>query len=157
MADSFKKPYGDLWRTVRRCIHSMINIRVANSFTPYQDLENKQMLADLIDSPQDFVGHIRRYTDSVTTQMIFGYRAVHKDEAHIKEFFDSVQEFSNIASSAAAALLDVYPVFRYLPEFLFPTMKHARAQARREKALFLGGWLRVKEEIREGTAKVSLP
>lgn len=132
----------------------MVNIRVANSYNPYQDLENKQMLADLIDDPQDFVGHIRRYTDSVTTQMIFGYRALKKDEAHIKEFFDSLHGFSTIASSAAAALLDVYPILRYLPESFFPTMKHARSQAKTEKDLYVGGWLKVKEQIREGTAKV---
>lgn len=133
----------------------MVSIRVANSYNPYQDLENKQMITDLLDDPQDFVGHIRRYTDSVTTQMIFGYRGVSKDEAHIKEFYQNLDNFSLIASSTVAGLLDVFPVLRYLPEFLFPMMRQAREQAKKEKDFFVEGLEKVKRQIKDGTAKVS--
>lgn len=34
------------------------------------------MLQGLLDSPEQFVMHIRRYTTSLTTQMTFGFRTI---------------------------------------------------------------------------------
>lgn len=136
-------------------MHSMLNIRVANSYIPYQDLENKQMLIDLLDYPDDFVGHIRRYTDSVTTQMVFGYRSVNKDDRLIKEFYGNMRNISTITLSSLASLVDIFPILRYLPEFLFPIMRRAREQAKSEKAMYVGSWKTTKTQILEGTKKVN--
>jgi hypothetical protein len=35
-------------------------------------LENKQMLYDILTAPDDFLYHIRRYSNSLTTMMTFG-------------------------------------------------------------------------------------
>lgn len=53
-------------------IHSLLNITAAESYVPYQDLENKQMLAELLDRPDLFLESIRRYSNSLTTSIVFG-------------------------------------------------------------------------------------
>jgi len=41
-------------------IHSLLNVQASRNYVPYQLLENKQMLNDLLDTPDDFVDHMRR-------------------------------------------------------------------------------------------------
>ncbi|KAF2644245.1 cytochrome P450 [Massarina eburnea CBS 473.64] len=79
--------YGEAWRKVRRLAHGVLNVKVARSYVPYQDLENKIMLKGLVDSPHDFINHIRRYTTSLTTQMTFGYRTPTSDDPELVEMF----------------------------------------------------------------------
>lgn len=52
--------------------HNLLNISAARSYVPYQMLENKQMLYGLLTQPEDFLLHIRRYSNSLTTSMVFG-------------------------------------------------------------------------------------
>lgn len=66
--------YGDTWRLLRKIVHNSLNIRVAKTYIPYQDLENRAMLMGFLETPDLFIDHIRRYTNSLTTQMIFGFR-----------------------------------------------------------------------------------
>lgn len=142
---------------MRRCIHSLLNVRAAKSYVPYQDLENKQMLAELLEQPDSFVDHIKRYTDSLTTQMVFGYRTVSKDEEHVKELFANFGAFNKICTSATAGLLDLFPILGHLPDTMLPIKQRARQSHIKEKAFYLDGWMRTKQQIKDGTAKVSHP
>lgn len=148
------QPYGETWRTSRRSAHPMINVKAASAYTPYHDLDNKALLVGLLDNPTDFVAQIQRYTDSVTTQLLFGYRAVTKDAPHLREFYDHIEEFSEIASSTMASLLDLFPTLRWLPDVLLPARTKARAFHKKEKTAVLQSWLQVKQQIQAGTAKV---
>ena len=53
--------YDERWRMIRKMCHSLLNVQAARSYVPYQLLESKQMLNDLLDTPDDFVNHMRRY------------------------------------------------------------------------------------------------
>lgn len=79
--------YGTLWRTMHKMIHNILNMRAAATYVPYQDLENKQMLLDMMDRPAEFVNHIRRYSTSLTTQMIFGFRTPNNDDKKMQQLF----------------------------------------------------------------------
>ncbi|KAK7739653.1 hypothetical protein SLS53_005620 [Cytospora paraplurivora] len=146
-------PYSKTWRTLRRCLHTILNIRAAKSYAPYQDLENKQMLAELLDQPEDFGDHIQRYADSLTTQMAFGFRAISKEDEHIKELFENMRAMSELTTTTAAALLDVFPIIRHLPSLIVPVKKRALQLHLKEKAFNLKGWMEIKQQIRDGTAK----
>lgn len=61
-----------------------------------------------------------------------------------------------IIGSQAAALLDVFPVLRVLPDFLLPSRVQARKLHAVEKKLYLDHWLTAKRAIQDGTAKVRL-
>ena len=52
--------YDQQWRMIRKMCHSLLNVQAARTYVPYQVLENKQMLNDLLDTPDDFVNHMRR-------------------------------------------------------------------------------------------------
>ena len=52
-----------------------------------------------------------------------------------------------------AALLDLFPVFRTLPDFALPLRKYAKNLHDKEIDLYVGHWLRVKQAIKNGTAR----
>lgn len=53
--------YDEKWRMIRKMMHSLLNVQAARTYVPYQLLENKQMLNDLLDTPDNFKNHMRRY------------------------------------------------------------------------------------------------
>lgn len=57
---------------IRKMTHGLLNVQVARSYVPYQVLENKQMVFEILQSPQNFLEAIRRYSNSLTTTMSFG-------------------------------------------------------------------------------------
>lgn len=73
---------------IRKMVHNILNIKAARSYVPYQDLENKQMLCDLLEKPDAFIDHIRRYANSLTTQMVFGFRTISTDDPKFKQLFE---------------------------------------------------------------------
>ena len=71
----------------RRLSQRILNITAARTYVPYQDLENKAMLLGMLETPDNFIEHLRRYTASLTTQMTFGFRTTSIEDARFKEAF----------------------------------------------------------------------
>jgi hypothetical protein len=72
---------------IRKIVHNNLNIKAARTYVPYQDLENKAMLVGFLEEPKQFIDHIRRYTNSLTTQMIFGFRTTSTEDPKLKQLF----------------------------------------------------------------------
>lgn len=72
---------------IRKIVHNNLNIKASRTYVPYQELENKAMLVGILEKPDLFTDHIRRYTNSLTTQMIFGFRTTTIDDPKLKQLF----------------------------------------------------------------------
>ena len=72
---------------IHKTIHNILNIKAAVTYVPYQDLENKVMLQGFLDHPEGFLDHLRRYTFSLSTQIIFGYRAPDTKDPNLQQLF----------------------------------------------------------------------
>ncbi|RYC66039.1 hypothetical protein CHU98_g182 [Xylaria longipes] len=53
------------WKMVRRFLHQILNVFAARTYIPYQDLESKAMFLGVLENPNDFVDHLRRYNYGV--------------------------------------------------------------------------------------------
>ncbi|KAH8600034.1 cytochrome P450 [Bisporella sp. PMI_857] len=145
--------YGDTWRMIRKMMHNILNIKAAKSYVPYQELENKQMLSGFLDDPDQFVGHIRRYTNSLTTQMVFGFRTLSINDPKLLQLFHGFEKFCEVTATTTAALLDVFPVLKVLPDFMIPLRAYSKELHKKEKELYVGHWMNVKKAIKAGNAK----
>jgi hypothetical protein len=114
-------------------------------------LENKQMLNDLLDTPDDKLKHIRRYSNALTTSMVFGWRTHTYEDPNMRQLFDGFSEFAVINSTGIAALVDFFPVLRRLPDFMNPTQKKAKDLHKDESELYLKHWLKAKQATKNGT------
>lgn len=139
---------------IRKIFHQVLHISAAKGYVPYQDLESKQMLSGFLDEPSLFIDHIRRFTNSLTTQMVFGFRTTSIHDEKLKKLYHCVEKWSEVVGSQTAALLDVYPPLRNLG-FISPGKRYAEALHKEESALYVGHWLDAKKRVLQGTAKVS--
>ena len=73
---------------IQKMVHNILHLNAAKSYVPYQILENQRMLVDLLDTPDRFVDHIRRYANSLTTQMIFGFRTTDVDDPKLLRMYE---------------------------------------------------------------------
>ncbi|KAI1377702.1 cytochrome P450 [Hypoxylon crocopeplum] len=145
--------YSEKWRAMRKLAHSLLNVQASRTYVPYQDLESKAMLVGMLENPDDFFNHIRRYTTSLTTQMTFGYRTPNSNDPNLREMFDIFEQFSEISGSQTAALLDVYPILRCLPDIFFPSRRLGRELHKKELKLFMRHFLNARQQLSNKTAK----
>nr|BDX35607.1 cytochrome P450 monooxygenase StrG [Stachybotrys sp.] len=146
-------PNHGAWTLARKMAHRILGVSAARTYVPYQDLENKAMLLGFLESPGEFISHLRRYTASITTQMTFGFRTTTMHDPRFKEAFEIFDRSSELIGSLTAALLDLIPVLRKLPEFVLPIKKEGREIHNRELKLFRDLYLKTKEDLRNGKAK----
>lgn len=134
-------------------MHGLLNVTASKSYVPYQVLENKQMLYELLTQPNDFVKHIRRYTNALTTSMVFGWRTPTYEDEKMKQLFEGFADFADLNQTGTAALIDFFPWLRRLPEVMLPVQRKAKKLHKAEKALYLSHWLKAKEDVLKGTIK----
>lgn len=139
---------------IRKMMHAILNVKAAKSYVPYQDLETKQMLCGFLEQPEHFIPHMRRFTNSLTTQMVFGFRTTGIHDKKLQQLYHGVEKWSEVVGSSAAALLDVYPILRRLPDFMLPMRRYAKELHKNEKNLYVGHWMDSKNRILQGTSKV---
>lgn len=72
---------------IRRIVHNNLNIKAARTYVPYQELENKALLLGILEEPHNFIDQIRRYTNSLTTQMVFGFRTTSTEDPKLKQLY----------------------------------------------------------------------
>ncbi|RYC65168.1 hypothetical protein CHU98_g1038 [Xylaria longipes] len=110
-------------------------------------LENQQMMYDILNGPDNFVEHVRRYSNSLITTTTFGYRVPTCEDPHFKELFEVLDEFLLLAQTGLAALLDYLPILQMLPTWMLSVKQHARSNHQQEKILYRYHWDKAKADI----------
>lgn len=131
-------------------VHTLLNVTAAKTYVPYQVLENKQMLYEMLISPERFLQNIRRYSNALTTTMVFGWRTPTYEDSKMKQLFEGFSEFAEINQTGTAALIDFFPLLRQLPDWALPTRKKAKELFSKERELYVGHWLTAKAALKSG-------
>lgn len=134
-------------------VHTLLNVSSAKTYVPYQVLENKQMLYEMLVSPERFLQNIRRYSNALTTTMVFGWRTPTYEDAKMRQLFEGFSEFAEINQTGTAALIDYFPLLRKLPDWALPTQAKAKELFRKERELYVGHWLTAKQAVKTGTIR----
>lgn len=145
--------YGPTWRKLRRMIHGLLNVQKSASYVPYQDLESKQLLFELLAQPEQFLDSLRRYAMSVISTIVFGFRTVESNDPRLTSLFDILETITELVQSNGAAILEVFPPLRLIPDIFLPTVKKAKLDGKKEMELFGGLWQNAKSALKSGTAK----
>lgn len=108
--------YTDKWRNQRKIMHSILNgVQAEKKFVPFQNLESKQLVHDILHEPEDFHKAGQRFSNSVILSVAFGRRARKDDELleFILGYTGTLGEFQfNPLKSPA----DVFTWLTYLPK-----------------------------------------
>ncbi|KAI1384394.1 putative cytochrome P450 [Hypoxylon trugodes] len=144
--------YTPTWRQVHRINHKILNANATRAYTPYQTLESRQMLVDILNNPGDHEKHIQRYSNSVTCQMVYGFRTTTFSDPKLQSVVSIFFEVCELAVTVPARLMDCYPILQKIPKYLLPACRKAMNLDRVSMTLFLDRWLEGKKKAQDGTA-----
>jgi len=79
----------------------------------------KLFLQTLIESPNDYIGHTRRYAGGLTLSVVYGYEAKTINDPFLTLAEESVNILAHIASGGGVWPVDIVPALKYIPSW-FP-------------------------------------
>ncbi|CAL1706624.1 unnamed protein product [Somion occarium] len=142
--------YGDEWRLMRRAAHDMISREACNRHLPIQQAEASQLMFDLVGSPEKFYTHLYRYTASVITSVIYGIHCNEYDNTFVEKFDKFTQRLEAALMPGNSPPVDMFPILKYIPEFLAPWKVRCKEVRRDQREIFFGLLDLVIERIENG-------
>ncbi|EOD43983.1 putative cytochrome p450 protein [Neofusicoccum parvum UCRNP2] len=144
--------HGAKWRVARTLWHAVLNVGASRQYRPLQELEAKQLLADVARDGKGWRAHVERYAASLAMTLMNGQRITASRDPVADEIIADLAEF--MAHYNATAWLDKLPGFWSLPEWAVPARRTAARIAANHRALILRHWDATKQRDAAG---LSLP
>ncbi|KAJ4211748.1 hypothetical protein NW759_012347 [Fusarium solani] len=146
-------PYGPRWRQLRKHSHALLNQTSSMKYKPVQDFESKQVLRDLVQSPQMFYTINRHYSSSVIMLVTYGYRIPSFEDPMIKKIYTVLDNVTNM-TALGAYVVDSFPSLSAVPEFLLGNWRSKGKKIfEHDSKVYLDMWTRLKKEVDEGKAR----
>ncbi|KAJ5649893.1 cytochrome P450 2D18 [Penicillium longicatenatum] len=115
---------GETWRRGRRLYHQQLNeIMCEKQHVALQDAEAKQMLHDFCLNPDGVMDHPKRYSNSIIMSIVLGIRTPTCGTPHMNGLYRFMEGLSEILEIGATPPVDVFSIFKYLPEAWFQNWK----------------------------------
>ncbi|KAG2145572.1 cytochrome P450 [Suillus cothurnatus] len=128
-------PYGDTLRLHRRLFHQALQSDAADSYRDLYLDKARQLLSNILDSPEAFEKHLSLYIASISMSVTYGHDKVSWDAPPIKSVAELVELINVGISPERSAILTAFPILMRLPAW-FPGASFQRiAQRTRKLAL----------------------
>ncbi|KAF4840349.1 Cytochrome P450 monooxygenase yanC [Colletotrichum siamense] len=104
------------WRDKRKVIsHNFSLKRLDEQHFRVQEAEATVLMTNLLDSPDGFYNHIRRYTASVVTSITYGFRAASFESFWGHGVYDVMTKWTASMEPGANPPMDVFTFLRHVP------------------------------------------
>lgn len=115
---------------------------------PSSSLESHRYLLDVLQDPENFLKHVKRYTSSVIMFSIYGRRVLDLNDPVLGAIYDELSHFSE--ASSRIHTVDKYPILEYLPKALQWWRPKWEAYHQQEVDLWMGLWNDLKRRLAAG-------
>ena len=161
---SYYSPCSALWC---RSNTQLFTPQKAKSYTPVQTFEAKQLTSDLLDSPEEFYIHNRRYSASVIMQIIYGHRipdciisfpieVTKGDSEDVRRIYGVLARFGTYRQPGSF-LVDQFPALadNLLFDFVSNWRRYGATIHKADAEVYSYYWNKMKNEVEAGTAQHS--
>lgn len=145
--------YGPKWRSLRKAVQGLLNANAVGALHPVQVAEATQTMCQLLDDPEHYDNHIRRYTTAVILATVFGQRGKTFESPKVQALYHAQNRFTKILEPASTPPIDAFPFLKSLPEFLSPWKKEAKEIRREQSTLYYS----LPNETKDWLLKQELP
>lgn len=143
-------PYSQAWRDQRKIYQAILSITAVGSLRPLQAAEATLTLKQLMQSPQDYYDHIRRYSTAVILSSVFGIRGPEFNHTNVQRLYHVQDQFTAILETGAAPPVDVFPILKFLPDFVSPWRQWALRIRDEQRKLYFNLLQNVKDRRSQG-------
>jgi hypothetical protein len=131
-------------------VQSLLNVNAVDSLLPIQNAESTQTMFQLLQDPEGYYDHIRRYTTAVILASVYGQRGARFDSPNVQALYHAQDQFTAILEQGATPPVDTFPFLKLLPDFLAPWKKWAKAVRKEQKNLYLSLLRETRERMVAG-------
>ncbi|KAK7472246.1 hypothetical protein VKT23_000367 [Stygiomarasmius scandens] len=146
--------YSDWWsRLHRKTFHQYFQPRQVPDFYPIQRESASSFLKKLVESPDDFLEHVRYHAGSIILKVVYGYNMKYKNDRYVILADKAVRGLSE-ALAHGSFLVDFLPILSYVPSW-FPGAsfkRKAKIWAEATNETKEGPWLDLKKSYDAGNA-----
>ncbi|KAF8153982.1 cytochrome P450 [Crassisporium funariophilum] len=145
--------YGPRFRKHRRFINQVFNHRAISAFRPLQEKEILVLLEGLLQDPDEFVDHFRRYAAATILKITYGHDIRSVDDLFVR-LAERAGTLTVESGSPAANLVDFFPILRHIPTWApFSAFKIKALETRKAvEAMMDIPFEQVKADMRSGEA-----
>ncbi|KAJ7874655.1 cytochrome P450 [Mycena leptocephala] len=147
---------GDEWRVHRRLLNESFNVKASRTYEPNELTVTRTLLHRLLDTPDDFLPHLRQMAGELVMSMSYGIDVLPSNDPYITLARDALHTFS-VANTPGRYLVNQFPLLKHIPVW-FPGAKFKR-QAAEWRKLALGmmelPFAETKRQMESDTAQPS--
>lgn len=111
------QPYTESYKRHRKAFHHGFNKRVSDEYQYLQTVEVNNLLKNLLDSPEQFDGHLKDSVAATIMMIGLGYKTTGSDDRFVS-IAESAQLAMVTAARPGAFLVDVLPWLKHVPEWV---------------------------------------
>ncbi|OTA57464.1 cytochrome P450 [Hypoxylon sp. EC38] len=120
-------PYGPRFRLHRSVLQTGFTKTAITNYRPIQEDEARQAVSRILKHPEAWEFSLRRFASAIVLRIGFGVTVRSDEDPYIKIAIDANMATGG-GGNPGTALVDYFPLFRYVPEFLnfSKSLQHAR-------------------------------
>ncbi|OAL43035.1 putative cytochrome P450 [Pyrenochaeta sp. DS3sAY3a] len=154
---AFRK-YDDVLRRFRKVYAMRLTGKLANNYLPYQYFETSQLLYEVLNSPENFMHHLERFTISIGSTIAFGKRIPSSDIPQVKTLMEWFRRA--VLAGGKIQVADWWPFLRpfirIIPKFVLPLKGELDTLYHMEVDLWANLTSTTREQMRQGRFVPSL-
>ncbi|PPQ77931.1 hypothetical protein CVT25_015406 [Psilocybe cyanescens] len=110
-------PYGEVWRRHRKVCHQNFNIQAARQYELVQTKKVRELLRNLLYTPEQFDNHNKLFSVSVTISTMYGHDVESIEDPCVR-LSDETLLLGSPLLVPGGSLINVIPALRYIPEWV---------------------------------------
>ncbi|KAI9439721.1 cytochrome P450 [Lactarius indigo] len=104
-------PYGSKWRTWHKAFYAHMQPSVVHRYHPVEMKANRRLLCNLLDTPQDFLKHLRHMVSQTSLSIAYGIDVAPRDDPNIALADEAGQSMYTAQNKGR--------IFNYVPFFIY--------------------------------------
>ncbi|KAJ3885059.1 cytochrome P450 [Lentinula edodes] len=152
--DVLLMPYGEDFRAHRKLFQQEFHPNNSQLHRPHEKKALVVFLNKLVETPEDWLAHIKHMTGTIILAVAYGIHVQSKDDPNI-DAAEKMIAVLNTAGIPGAFLVDVFPILKYVPSW-FPGASFKRKAQKWNgilAATITPPFMKVKQAMANGTAE----
>ncbi|KAF8882390.1 cytochrome P450 [Infundibulicybe gibba] len=104
------------WKSMRKASAQLLSNENMKRLGRFQHAEAVQLMWELVDTPDNWFAHIRRYTTSFALGIIYGKRGPTLSSPDVADFMDVHPKFLHALEIGTMPPVDLFPILTVVPE-----------------------------------------